>query len=116
MKKDAIFIILQIFPGQSDDFRDKRIEGRTKKEKEQIKEQRVRHRLMMKMLERGFSRHYTMEIVEFLSTAKARDCLAKYLVHHDVLTGDDLDEVLCDILRLTDCKKRTENGEPMQKG
>lgn len=39
------------------------MKDRTKKEKEQIKEQRVRHRLMMKMLERGFSRHYTMEIV-----------------------------------------------------
>ncbi len=66
----------------------------------------------MKMLERGFSRHYTMEIAEFLSTAKANECLVKYLVHHDVWAGDDLDEVLCDILRLTDCKKRTENGEP----
>ena len=67
---------------------------------------------MMKMLERGFSRHYTMELAEFLSTAKARECLVEYPVHHDVWAGDDLDEVLCDILRLTDCKKRTENGEP----
>jgi len=53
-----------------------------------------------------------MEIAEFLTTAKAKECLVKYLVHHDVWAGDDLDEVLCDILRLTDCKKRTENGGP----
>lgn len=34
------------------------MKDRTKQEKEQIKEQRVRHRLMMKMLERFFQTLY----------------------------------------------------------
>jgi hypothetical protein len=37
MKKDAIFIILQIFPGQSDDFRDTRNERQNKAGKSRSK-------------------------------------------------------------------------------